>query len=468
MQTVTFECGQCGNLMAVSTDYLGQQVRCPHCQQVVLAPTPAPAASPFSTLADPSPGPGAESGPQSPDLFRAVTHLPEEDIFTPPVQDALFGPTDAPRLEIPRDAAPAPDPDLAALAPPIRVEPPSPSEPTLSFANNFSDPSGADLPLESISSGPLGANHRTEEPLLSAPAPAPIQESLTTPTRRPPRRDRSRGLGGLAVVLLVIVPLILYSIMVTVAAALLYTQKKAAPPSPFEAYPDVTGDNPGVRPGKTKAELNLSVKSATAKLPDHLLVPLGQTLLLGDLEVTPKRVERRVVSIFVEGFAQAEPCPHESLVLFLHLRNRSPKWAFTPLDNYFDRKWKPKQGGSPPLTILEFGSEKVFGGPAAWFSRSSPKDGKRREWVQGRKNFDPEGLAPGEEMESLVCTDGSDPETALHLFGRAGTRTGEPHRGKLLWRVHLRRGVILHQGREVPVTTVVGVEFTDKDYRKEA
>jgi DNA-directed RNA polymerase subunit RPC12/RpoP len=41
MQTVNFPCGNCGNLMAVGTDYLGQQARCPHCQQVVLAPPPA-------------------------------------------------------------------------------------------------------------------------------------------------------------------------------------------------------------------------------------------------------------------------------------------------------------------------------------------------------------------------------------------------------------------------------------------
>src|SRR5260370_40980448 len=43
METLTFQCGHCNKLMAVGTEYLGRQVRCPHCQQVVIAPTqPAP------------------------------------------------------------------------------------------------------------------------------------------------------------------------------------------------------------------------------------------------------------------------------------------------------------------------------------------------------------------------------------------------------------------------------------------
>src|SRR3954468_5525969 len=41
MQTVNFQCGHCGNLMGVSVEFLGQQVRCPHCQQVVVAPASA-------------------------------------------------------------------------------------------------------------------------------------------------------------------------------------------------------------------------------------------------------------------------------------------------------------------------------------------------------------------------------------------------------------------------------------------
>ena len=55
MQTVNFQCGHCGKLMAVGRENLGQQVRCPHCQQVVLAPS--------SEAPAPEPEPAAEEAP---------------------------------------------------------------------------------------------------------------------------------------------------------------------------------------------------------------------------------------------------------------------------------------------------------------------------------------------------------------------------------------------------------------------
>ncbi len=61
METLTFQCGHCNKLMAVGTAHLGQQVRCPHCQQVVVAPsqpapaTHAPAESPFGVAPDAAP-----------------------------------------------------------------------------------------------------------------------------------------------------------------------------------------------------------------------------------------------------------------------------------------------------------------------------------------------------------------------------------------------------------------------------
>src|SRR5262245_59722957 len=63
MQTVTFNCPHCGNLMAVGLNLLGRNVRCPHCKQVVrapaslnepAAPTPTPAPPTTPTVAVPS------------------------------------------------------------------------------------------------------------------------------------------------------------------------------------------------------------------------------------------------------------------------------------------------------------------------------------------------------------------------------------------------------------------------------
>src|SRR5262249_45950255 len=46
METVNFTCGHCGKLLAVSKQHLGQQVRCPHCQQGGVAPPPQPGPPP--------------------------------------------------------------------------------------------------------------------------------------------------------------------------------------------------------------------------------------------------------------------------------------------------------------------------------------------------------------------------------------------------------------------------------------
>ena len=91
MQTVNFQCGHCGNLMAVGVEHLGQQVRCPHCQQVVIAPA--------SAVTTP---PAAESAPAPDAAENPFAHIRDsEDIFHQPrdTDDALFG-SEGPRLEL--------------------------------------------------------------------------------------------------------------------------------------------------------------------------------------------------------------------------------------------------------------------------------------------------------------------------------------------------------------------------------
>src|SRR5262249_53128687 len=145
-------------------------------------------------------------------------------------------------------------------------------------------------------------------------------------------------------------------------------------PHPLEMFPDVEGDTPGVQKNGKKTSFKGQIapenlkRLAEASLPAHLRVPLGETLRVGGLEVTPLRVERKAVRVFVEGYARPEPCPHESLVLHLRLRNVSAASTFTPLDNYFDRNWK-KGRGAPPLTLLEVGTRRFYGGPAEWSPR---------------------------------------------------------------------------------------------------
>jgi hypothetical protein len=270
--------------------------------------------------------------------------------------------------------------------------------------------------------------------------------------------------------LLVFLPVLLWAICATAIGFWLYAELLSANrrSDPFEAIPDTDGDSPGVqKPGtkRTRGVLQTNRRIVTQPLPEYLKIPLGKPIRIGAVEVTPTKVMRRRMSIVSEGY-RPEPLETDSLVLYLKLKNLADDYAFVPLDNFFDRQWK---GGAspPPYTLLEAGKEIFFGGPAPWVSPIQSRQKEvRREWVQGRKNIDRAGVQPGEEEESFVCTDGSDAKVARHLFGvdARGQRVKAPYRGPLLWRVHVRRGLMSWRGKKVPATAVIGVEFTDKAY----
>jgi hypothetical protein len=310
----------------------------------------------------------------------------------------------------------------------------------------------------------------TEPPPSPLESPAEGMGALTTPVRK--HRDDAERINWF--IPLVFIPLVLYAVLATAAAGFLYLQFHSRPKSLWEQFPDVDGDTPGVR-SKPKGGVNLQFprEEAIKPLPDHLHVKLGETLRLGDLEVTPIRVRRERVKVFTEGFDQPEPCGYDSLVLTLKFRNLADDYAFTPLDNYFDRHWD-NQLSSVPLTMLVAGPTRFFGGPARWYPlKQDARTRERREWVAlpGRKNVDLVGLAPGESTETCICTDGGrsgdpPPAVAAHLFGTnaSGKRVREPYSGKLLWRVQVRRGLIEYKGKNRPAVAVIGVDFSSKDY----
>ena len=133
-------------------------------------------------------------------------------------------------------------------------------------------------------------------------------------------------------------------------------------------------------PRKLNRAANIDKATATAALPPNQIVRLGKKLRLGDLEIEPLNVDREVVSVMVHAGDKPQPCPYPSLVLTLKLRNVSDNVVFQPMDPYFDRRWEPKKGNAPPLTILEMpgkGKEQfLFGGPANY--QPPPKS---PEWV---------------------------------------------------------------------------------------
>jgi len=535
MQTLNFQCGHCGNLMAVGVEYLGLQVRCPHCGGIVIAPrelarptgiqiqTPlfggqegqssedifSESAATSDSLFDEGPSsPVPLSPPPSyePPSYDSPTYSSPE--YTPPSTNLLDEPYAAPNYDAVLGEEPSPPP----AEPPPSHEPALPSQEDAnlalemtSFASAQAEPSSTtpeqyngkatmEPPIEpttslsgerfsagmpeqpfgsSVEPAATSATQDSSSPPAASPpvlVSAPLEQPFTTePTPARPRTSSSGGGLGLFFPLFVM-PLILYAIGMTLAAGFLYLRLISIPTNanPFEQMPDVDGDNPGVKFNK-KLTLRFGKQDALAPLPERQIIGLNDTLRIGDLEVTPLRIERRMVRIFDErqgDNGEPEPLPTAPLVLTLRVKNCAEDYSFVPLDNYFDRYWNGKSG-SAPLTILQAGAHNFFGGPAKWAPLK--REGNRREfreWLEGRKNVDPIGLKPGESTETFVCTDGADEATVRHLFGEDLQRkkVGRPYQGNLLWRVQLRRGLIELGGKRYPATCVIGVRFTSRDY----
>lgn len=444
MAPVTFQCGHCNQLMGVSAEYLGREVQCPHCKQVVVAP---------ATAAPPEVAPQPEVvAPQevAPTLNITTDH---ESIFTAPTLDEdIFDDAPPPRQEIAME--------LTASVP---------AEPALDVTTHYVP---AEVSSEAVTTENIAApvvEPPPEEPEPAVPMPwlndaAPADPTSTLP---PSARKAARGSGALSTVLMV--PLISYAVLSTALLIFLYTQNKKLADEVdnagkqqlqwLEELPDIHGDRPGAKEGDEPGARVRFPAVNKVELPPHLVVKLNDTLTVGDVAVTPTRVERKVVSIYTDGFEKPEPvrdkntleeCP--SLVLHLRVKNLSSQYAFAPLDAYFDRRHD--EGVREPWTFLEpVGSGvRFFGGPAVWRPEKVSKDERvRREWIAGRPRILPY-LEPGQEWETFICTDGS----------KDLNDTIDRHKGLYRWRIHLRRGPVEVPGRSAPVpaSAVVAVEFS--------
>ncbi|MBL8795172.1 MAG: hypothetical protein JNM56_14805 [Planctomycetia bacterium] len=142
---------------------------------------------------------------------------------------------------------------------------------------------------------------------------------------------------------------------------------------PLELLPDL-GASPAKRvEGKAatviQARSVLRVKPDTA-LPAALTTTLGKPIRVGDLEVTPLKVEqKRVLFKHRSGKYKPELSEQEALFLHLQMKNVSKDSEFCPTDPAFDYLWK--EGRHPenamPYTFLELaGAGKRFSGPSKY------------------------------------------------------------------------------------------------------
>ncbi len=446
MQTVNFQCGNCNNLMGVSSEFLGQQVRCPHCQAVVVAPAASP---PDGTSAT------------DPMAFTPSLANQQDDIFAPPEPtDDLFGAAESPRVELPpppREPVFALNGDAAVSSQPAA----SPFGSTVGYsAPAPATPSGAGAIPSWMDAPPVPPD--VPPSIATEPADQTHEETIPHQIRRP--RD-----GGGWFVGLVIIQLISYDLLATEADLVLWYRFQQSPPPPPNQLDTLPSFDPNDEEHSTHLKINqkvlnrirsMDLKTATGPLLPDRITRLGEKLRVGDLEIIPLKVDRQIVSVISQG-SQPEACAAPSLVLHLKLKNISSNVVFQPMDVYFNRKWVSK-GQQPPLTILELldSSGRVvrfFGGPAEYQPPLKNNSGaKPPEEVEGAHAS--EVLSPGKEMETFVCTDGDD---------KVSVDAIENYHGNLMWRVHLRRGIITVDAHHLaPVSSVIGVEFTDDDYRK--
>jgi len=83
-------------------------------------------------------------------------------------------------------------------------------------------------------------------------------------------------------------------------------------------------------------------------------------------------------------------------------------------------------------------------------------DNLRIDYVEGQQQ-DSAILKPGDTSSTVIVT---EPKDQVPSALRA-------HRGKLLWRVQLRRGLVKTGDREVSATFILGVEFDKEQIEKE-
>lgn len=472
METVNFRCGHCNGVLAVSKAHLGQQVRCPHCQQVILAPSSA-----GDSPAPPPPAP-------EPTMQMPPSIAPEEpeSIFTARTTEDLFGHLPAPDIELPSGAPPSfPHAEQTVPEHPAEYQTPAPAEATLPFPGN---PTSAPTTPEADRTevlAPSGNDGQTTTWAAPPPAPTAVSDSPPEPfgpggpgiphmdpaTEAILNRPRKRG-GGLMIVL--VVSLASYSIGTTILVVVLYLQrtamlnKKEEVPHPLDNLPDFEGDNPV---GKPRAGLRLSRPRPTLDVLPERRVKLGETIRVNAVEVTPLKVYWDKIAITAGKKGKPDVPDQPALKLTLRVKNVTEDLTFCPLDRYFTR-WhvgEGKEKGSRwnsadrPYTYLDVRGTRFYGGAAGYWDTRADRPGAPSpyddEYVVDQ-NLDRK-LPPGGEYETFLCTD------PLDLKVREALRRNKGQ--KIAWRFQVRQGLVDVKGKRIPACAVVEVEIDEKDIK---
>ncbi|MCS6866581.1 MAG: hypothetical protein RMJ56_07975 [Gemmataceae bacterium] len=266
--------------------------------------------------------------------------------------------------------------------------------------------------------------------------------------RSPLRRAREAPISSRRPLLLWV--LAGYAILATAVAVYGWFFKTRSSPlhsdHPLSTIPDTFGEfDPAVRKKVSQFKFRTD-----GELPPQQRAKLGETIHLGQLDIVPLEIVKRPLTLTTEakdGETRNIPLGN-ALVMTLQIVNTSHDVIIYPLDPALTRK---AVGYDQPLTRLVVNKDLSFaGGAVVWPFRERIL---RQYEVQQKNDFVP--LEPGERRKYVVFTD-ANPEIIKSV-----KQANQP----LQWRVHIRRGLIEWRGREIPVTAIIGVDFSAQDVK---
>ncbi len=480
MPTQTFPCPFCGKKIGVGIELLGKKVRCPLCNRTLVAPAPAAAAEqPPVVVPIPEPLPPPDDIP----TFNLPSQEARESIFgeQEDESDDVFSSSDGNKVQMPE--VPPPEPTIPAPAavntpeptygPPVEMSSPFPG-----IAAPALQPIPVVVPIPTVA--PIGATPPSSsgtnpwaemDQFVAPPArelvpvvvPLPVLESpFSQPEEPKPRKNRMQEededrparrtrpvatAGGNPLFKIGFFILAPYALLITLLAVYGLFFKSSVPSGhPLSTIPDNFGE---FAPAERKKTGKLAFP-VDGELPPELRVALGSKLEIGQLEIEPLGLEQRLLKIVTEAKSEKliQTSSDPAVVLRLMIRNTSDDLLIHPLDPAFNRRIVGTERVGTGLTV---GKQTIWGGAIGW-----PFPGNAIRVYESAQQADATPLKPGESREFVVFSNSS----------ASLVKTVKDARDALLWRVQVRRGRIDFDGKDVPVTAIIGVEFRAADVKE--
>jgi hypothetical protein len=277
----------------------------------------------------------------------------------------------------------------------------------------------------------------------------PKEKEKEKPARAGYSRDGAKSGGGGGMMMILLILLGGYALLATAAAAyglFFRSGEKLDTGHPLSTIPDNFGEfDPA-----TRKKVTLYKFPVDGELPPDQRAALGERVNVGQIEIEPRKIEKRKLVVNIEGTSgkTAKRWTDPALVLTMLIKNNSDL-SLHPMDPAFTRL---SVGDDRPITRVVVSKTATFaGGAIRW-----PTSGNIKREVEEQQANDYVPLAPGESREYVVFTN-SRPDIVNAIMNA---------KDAIQWRVQVRRDPIQFRGKQVPVTAVIGVDFKASDVRE--